>query len=390
LRPDGRWEAQYVDVRGKRRSVYGATERAARRALREALDDRDAGVVGDRRTTVGDWLDRWHAGLRPTDKRATTRDDYEYRLSLVPDWIRRRRLVELDPLDVEEMLAELLERGGARGQGLSSSTVAKVRTVMSQALQQAVKYGLTARNAAALTDPIKVEHREVEPLSDTEARALLAALAGHRLESLYLVAIEAGLRESELIGLTWDQVGLDAGTIRVARQRTRTNKGTIVEGAPKSRRSQRTVVLTPFALEALRSWRRLLLEERIAAGPGWTDLGLVWPSRVGTAIGHRNLLRHLHSTCAKAGIRRISFHTLRHSAATVMLAAGVDSRVIMDVLGHADQRMVSRYQHVVEELRRDAAAAVERAWRGTSPSQPPSETPSTTDARPREVPRTGV
>lgn len=381
LRPDGRWESRYYDARGERKSVYGRTEAEAKRALRRALDLRDGGVTSSR-VTVGAWLDRWHAGLRPTDKRETTRDDYAYRLSLVPDWIRRRRLDELDPLDVEDMLAELLERGGASGQGLAPSNVAKVRTVLAQALGQAAKYGMVARNVAALTDPVKVVTDDVEPLHLEEADQLLATIAGHRLESLYLVAVTSGIRESELIGLTWDRVDLKAGTIRVQWQRTRTNRGTIVEGDPKTRKGTRTVVLIEEAREALQAWRRRLLEERMACGDGWADNGLVWPSRVGTPLGHRNLLRHLHRACEKAGIRRISFHTLRHSAATFMLAAGVPERVIMDVLGQIDPRMIARYQHVLEQLRTEAADSMGRYWG--------SERGSTTEARPGEVPETGL
>jgi integrase len=99
---------------------------------------------------------------------------------------------------------------------------------------------------------------------------------------------------------------------------------------------------------------RRLAEERRTLGETWTANDLVWPSQVGTPLGHRALLRHLHGACARAGIRRVSFHTLRHSAATLLLAQRVDSRVVMQILGHTSPAMMRRYQHVVDELKHGA------------------------------------
>ncbi|MFW5934104.1 MAG: tyrosine-type recombinase/integrase [Actinomycetota bacterium] len=387
-RTDGRWSAKYTDARGKRRYLYGATKAEVQRKLRKALEDRDGGVASTN-VTVGEWLDRWEASLRPSDSRETTRDDYAYRLSLIPGWVRARQLAELDPLDVEDMLAELLAAGGKRGQGLAPSNVAKVRSLLAQALSQAQRYGLVARNVAALTQPVREVRSEVEPLTMAEAKRLLAQLSGHRLESLYLVAVTTGMRESELVGLRWDDVDLDAGVVWIRRQRTRTNRGTIVEGDTKSPSSRRKVVLADVAAEALRRWRPRLAAERLELGEVWEDHGLVWPSTVGTPLHHRNLLRHLHRTCEKASVRRVSFHTLRHSAGTLMLAAGVDSRVVMDVLGHTDPRMMTRYQHVVDDVRHDAAAAVNRAWGGGADPEGVSERVSDEGPRTGEVPNPG-
>lgn len=211
------------------------------------------------------------------------------------------------------------------------------------------------------------------------------------------------MRESELIGLRWEQVDLEAGTIAVSRQITRTNKGTLVEGDVKTENSKRTIPLTSMSLAALKIWRRQLLEERLALGSGWTENGLVWPSQVGTPLGHRNLLRHLHRTCERINedacdcegtcttvhFRRVSFHTLRHSAATIMLAARVDSRLIMDQLGHVDPRMVVRYQHVNQELQRGVADAVEQAWSAPVTAESPSESPSNEGPRTGDVPNSG-
>ena len=230
---------------------------------------------------------------------------------------------------------------------------------------------MLSRNPAALVDPPHVPETEILPLSLNEARSLLDAVAGHRLELLYTVAISHGIRMSEAIGAQWSYVDLEAGTFEVWPTLTRTMQGEVVEGGTKNRRRRR-FVLTATAVEQLRLHKHRLAEERLALGDGWTVSDLVWPSQVGTPLGHRALLRHLHSACARAGIRRVSFHTLRHSAATLLLAQGVDSRVVMEILGHTSPTMMRRYQHVVDELKHDAAAGMDTALRRRTPSETPS------------------
>lgn len=348
---DGRWVGKWYDRTGHPRYVYGADRQDTRRKLREKLDERDQGRVGGG-TTVGAWCDRWLRSLAKAGAPENTVDDYTYRLSLLPGWVRGTRLDELEPLDVEGALHELLATH-------ASSTVAKVRQVLGAALGQAHKYGKVARNAAKLADPIHVEEIEIVPLDPAEARALLASVSGHRLSSLYTVAIAVGVREGEAIGLRWDAVDLSAGTLTVTRQRTRTNRGKALDRKPKSG-SGRTIALPDVCVQALLEHRKRQAGERLRLGPAWKDHGLVWPSEVGTPLGARNLLRHLHGSCERAGIRRVSFHALRHSAASFLLAQGVAETVIMDVLGHSSRAMLARYAHVTDGLRREAADAMDR------------------------------
>jgi integrase len=155
---------------------------------------------------------------------------------------------------------------------------------------------------------------------------------------------------------------------------TRTMEGEVVEGGTKNRRRRR-FVLTATAVEQLHAHKRRLAVERRTLGETWTANDLVWPSQVGTPLGHRALLRHLHGACARAGIRRVSFHTLRHSAATLLLAQRVDSRVVMEILGHTSPSMMRRYQHVVDDLKHGAAAAMDAALRPRTPSETPSDVP---------------
>lgn len=380
-RSDGRWEAQYVDATGQRRSVYAPTERDAKRRLRAKLDERDQGVAGGA-TTVGAWVDDWLAGQ---SKAPTTMANRRYLASLLPDWFRRLTLADdtLTPQHVARLLDELAATPTVHGKPRAPKTVLEVRAMLRTCLRKAQRWGLLSRNAADLVDPPELDDTEVDYLTLTEARALLDAVAGHRLESLYTVALAHGVRESEAIGARWSNVNLDEGWLKIWPTITRTSEEEVFEGVTKTRRPRR-FQLTEQGIEQLRAHRARLAEERLALGPAWTDSDLVWPSSVGTPLRHRNLLRHLQERVGvKAGLRLITvgdttrssvtFHLLRHSAATLLLAQGVDSRVVMEILGHTSAAMMRRYQHVVEDLKSDAATAIGDALRPQPPSPAPSD-----------------
>jgi integrase len=146
------------------------------------------------------------------------------------------------------------------------------------------------------------------------------------------------------------------------RQITRSNEDIEVEGDPETRRSRRSLLLPRVCVDQLARHRGRQAVERRAAVV-WDDRGLVWPSETGTPpLSPSNLRRLLGRQCELAGIRPVTFHTLRHSAATLLLAQGVPSAVILDVLGHQDVRMLRRYQHVTDSLRQDAADAMDRSF----------------------------
>jgi integrase len=349
--------------------VYAQTERDVKRKLRDRLEERDQGVGGEA-TTVGGWLEAW---LSREKKRPTTMASRRYLVGLLPRWFLRMRMNDesLSPAHVARMLDELAAKPTSRGEPRAPKTVADVRTTLVRAFGQAQRWGLLSRNPAALVDPPHVPETEILPLSLEEARSLLHVVAGHRLESLYTVAISHGIRMSEAIGAQWSYVDLAAGTFEVWPTLTRTMEGDVVEGGTKNRRRRR-FVLTATAVEQLHVHEHRLAEERRTLGDAWTVNNLVWPSQVGAPLGHRALLRHLHGACARAAIRRVSFHTLRHSAATLLLAQGVDSRVVMEILGHTSPAMLRRYQHVVDELKHEAAAGMDAALRPRTPSTTPS------------------
>ncbi|MCY4661744.1 MAG: tyrosine-type recombinase/integrase [Acidobacteria bacterium] len=357
-RSDGRWMAR-VDLGwqgGKRRrqTLYGRTRVEVQGRLRDALHRADRGEAPvPMQETVGAFLARWLEGRRGRI-RPRTHESYAQlvRTRIVPD-LGRIRLAKLTPLDVSTWLSRLQEAG------VGGRTVQYARVVLRAALNQALKWELVTRNVAAMTEPPQHRRREIEPLTPDQAKALLAAVAGHRLEALFTVAVGIGLRRGEALGLSWDSVDLDAGVLSVFRTLERAGSEPRF-GEPKTARGRRTITLPNIVASALRGHRSRQLEERLAAGPRWQDFGLVFTTPTGTPLDGRNVTRRFKTILRRAGLPDIRYHDLRHTAATLLLAQGVDPRTIMETLGHSEIGMtLNTYAHVVPALQREAAAKMD-------------------------------
>jgi integrase len=232
------------------------------------------------------------------------------------------------------------------------------------ALNKAVRWGLVARNVAALVDGPRIPHHEIGPLTPEEARALLEAARGHRMEALYSVAIAIGLRQGEALGLTWQDVDLEAGVLHVRRALSRVEgEYRLVE--TKTARSRRTLALPTVALVALREHRQRQRIERVAAGKRWDGRwGLVFCTRSGRPLHGPSVTQEFQELLARVGLPRQRFHDLRHACASLLLAQGVELKVIQELLGHSAIAVTANtYAHVMGELKRDAAARMDAVFR---------------------------
>jgi integrase len=165
--------------------------------------------------------------------------------------------------------------------------------------------------------------------------------------------------------LRWSDVDIEAGRLEVAE--TRVVAEDVVTGAPKTRAGARLVALDDATVAALGSWRRRQAEERLAAGPAWSDHGLVFVDELGVPPHPETMTRWWNEAVARAGSRRIRLHDARHTAATLALRAGVPLKVVTQRLGHADVAVTMRvYQHVTAQDDRAAADALGRALGGES------------------------
>jgi len=351
----GRWVARYTLPNGRRRAVYGTTRAETAQKLAAAIRNRDAGITAlDERTTVEAFLLQWLELSVKGRNRPSTHMAYasHVRVHLVPA-LGSTPLARLTPADVERFMATKLAAG------LSPSTVARIRATLRRALTVALRQGMVVRNAAALADPPRNQPREFTPLSRDEARAFLETIRGHRLEALFVVALTTGLRQGELLGLTWDGVDFPRRriTVRQALQRIG-GEPTLVE--PKTAKSRRTITVPPVAMELLRSQHDWHTAMQSTTDEPWNRLGLVFTSVTGTPLDGSNVTHVFQRMLSQAGLPRIRFHDLRHTCASLLLAQGTHMRVIMEQLGHSQISLtMNTYSHVMPEALDDAAALMQ-------------------------------
>lgn len=383
-RADGRWAAAIdlgrEDGKRVRKHLYGTTRKAVAAKLSRALGKHDRGALvnTDDRVTVGQHLDHW---LSAVSVRPRTHRQYEQvtRLYLKPS-LGPIKLTSLQPDDVRALVRKLETRG------LSTRTATLARDVLRIALAQAVSDELVARNVAELVRRPKPTRRECETLSGAEAHALLDALKGHRLEAVVTCGVALGLRLGEVLGLQWADVDTERGRLSVRRALHVTGKRRELADL-KSKESRRTMPIPAVVLQALERHRITQAERRLLAGPEWQRSDFVFTTRIGRPmdgtlvtrdlkailgrvwIGGQAECKHTRTRdrecldCAAVRLPSLSFHGLRHSCASLLLAAGVPVRDVSELLGHSDVRLtLSTYAHVLDEGRARTSGAIDRVF----------------------------
>lgn len=365
-RADGRWEGRVSegygpDGRRRVRSVYGATRREAQDRLRELLAARPQAKGAAEHSPVGLLLDRYLEHEVRRRCRASTVAAVE---SAVRTWIRphlgTRVLGRLTARDLESWLANL------RAAGASPRTQLAAYQALSGACRWAVKRGELGVSPLAGVARPRVPRPQRRTWTREEARRVLAAAAGDRLEALLSLLLSTGLRIGEALALRWADVDLQAGRLRVVRAETEVS-GRLVEGEPKTAAGRRSVALSASTVAALRAHRaRQALEEAELSDDALATAraeGRVFRSERGGPLRSRNLrTRWWAPLLERAGVPALSFHELRHTSATLLLEAGIHPRVVQERLGHSSVAVtLDLYSHVAPDLQAEAAAALEDA-----------------------------
>jgi len=361
---------------GKRRqkwvSVKG-TKRDAERVLAETIAEIERGTyLAPAKLTVAEYLNRWYdtcsGGVR-----LNTRVRWLRAVGLWKTVLGHVPLGRLTPLDVQNALARLPAN-------LSDGSRRTYFSVLRSALDQAVKWGLLPRNPAQGAKPPARSWKEVRVWDEEQAARFLEGARSSRFYALFYTALATGMRLGELLGLTWSDVDLDAGVIRVRRSLATCvgRAGEPVWQEPKTAAGRRRIPIGAQAVEVLRQHRRAQLEQRLRAGTDWRDYGLVFCNRTGGPLFKSNVARALAACCRRAGVPRIRFHDLRHAHATFLLRQGVHPKVVSERLGHASVRLtLDTYSHVLPDTQGEAVRAVERALAGGHVSNALAERPRT-------------
>jgi integrase len=321
-----------------RKKVSGRTRAETVEKLRKLRQQVDTGIVPNDLLTVGAFLDRWLSVNVPGTVTESTEDDYNdtVRLHLRPA-LGNRRLTTLTVAELDKLW------NIKREAGYSANSVRIMRTVLRRALGQAEREGIVARNVAALSAPPRIRAKEGRTLTVQQARRLLAAAAGDRIEVAVIIALAYGMRRGEVLGLRWSALDWQAGTLGVThgvqriknRDRATERRTRLAVSELKTPKSRRILALTPELIARLREHRARQAEARIAAGEVWQEHGLVFTSEVGTPVDPDNFSHAFSRLCESAGLGHWHPHELRHSGASLMLARGTPLHVVSEVLGHA-------------------------------------------------------
>ena len=359
-RTDGRWCATVSVEGGKRKSFYGRRREDVAKQLASALKAKQDGLpLPADRLTVARFLADWLDSVRPT-LRPSTHMRYE---QLVRDHalpaIGRLQLSRVQPEHLQRLYTNRLEAGQ------SASSVRQLHAVLHRAFKQATRWGRVGRSVVDLVSPPRVERKEMTALSPDQARQLLTAAQGEPLEALYVLALNTGMRQGEILALHWRDVDLQAGMLQVKASLQRTPTGHVI-GEPKTSKSRRQIALTRAATEALRRHKVAQAEDRLRLGAAWQDLDLVFTDKVGGFIREWNLRKQSFLPLLRqANLPKIRFHDLRHTAATLLLGRGIHPKIVSEMLGHAQISVtLDLYSHVTPTMQREATDALDAVLGG--------------------------
>jgi integrase len=353
------WRIRYEVERGadgKRKTkvlTFRGSRRDAQKKLTELLAGRDSGsYVDPSRLTLGQYLNDWLAGRIGLAAKTIERHAGIVRLQINP-FIGGIELQRLRPADIDAWLKTLRASGGKNGKPLAAATVTLAHHVLCRGLQRAFAVELTVRNAAAVVKPPPIERDEVKILRADEIAATLAALRGHPLETVAIVALLTGMRRGELLALAWEHVDLGKASLRVERSLSK-GGGKISIKSPKTKAGRRTISLPPTAVSALQTHKVREMERRFAAGVGRIEPGtLVFGNPDGTPINPDYLSRDWANFVREHKLPDVTLHALRHTHASGLIASGVDV-VRGKRLGHADPAVTLKIYAHAFDARADA------------------------------------
>lgn len=357
-----------------RKRVTAKTRSGAAAKLREIRAEHEANTLPvGKSPTVEQWMNHWLSKIAARKVGPLTLEN-SYRQK-VRDYIipllGHHRLDRLTAEHIEAAWDELSEVGNPtldyeKRKPLAPNTVLQTHRILSRALKVAVQRKRLRTNPAATEgmDAPSGSKVEMTPLTLEESRKVLAAAKGKRNAARWSVALALGLRQGEALGLRWEDVNLDDGVLRVRQALQRVRGRGLVFGGLKSDAGRRDIALPAELVTQLRQHKSEQNAERIKAGSIWEDHGLVFCQENGKPIDPSRDWKSWRDLLAAAKVPKRRLHDARHAAATLMLLQGIDTRVVMQILGHSQISMTMRYQHAVDELRKDAAAKVGSALYG--------------------------
>ena len=321
-------------------------------------------LVEPTRLSVGEYLlDRWLPIMANT-LRPSTWQSYKHSIEqhVIPT-LGHLQLQRLTADHLDQLYAQLLTTGRVDGKGgLAPKTVRSIHTIVHKALRDAERKRLVNRNVAHAADPprVRAHDREMKTWTANQVRVFLAGMHGHRLYPAFLLAATTGMRRGEVLGVRWHDIDFAATPPRLSIVQTVLSINYQLSfGAPKTNRGRRSIALDRTTVDALRAHHEQQKTERTLVGDGYTSRDLAFARPDGAPIHPDYFSQAFDRAVARLGLPKIRLHDLRHTHATLGLAAGVPAKVMSDRLGHATVAFTQDvYMHAIPQLEADAAEQV--------------------------------
>ena len=299
-------------------------------------------------------MSRWMETYAATNVTLRTAHGYEgYIHRYIDPTIGKIALQSLTPSQVQKVYADMLERG------LSNTTVLHLHRVLREALGYVVKWGILARNVAYAASPPRSEQKQMAMWDVPTIIDFLELSHGTRFGHIHRFAVLTGLRRSEVCGLKWNAVDLEAGSLSVVATLQRIKGHGLITGTPKTKRSRRTVDLAPETVDLLRTVKGGQMAQQLEYGSVWQTTGYVFTSIDGSPLAPDWLSKDFCRLVRQHGLPHLTFHGLRHAFATLGLKAGISPKVVSEALGHSSVSItLDLYSHVLPNMQSELSEAV--------------------------------
>ena len=369
------WQARYTEGydlgTGKQiqRSITGKTQKEVAQKLKQATYELDQGTYKEPcRMSVKEWLDIWKAEYTGDVKESTA---YIYKKNVdmyVVPYIGSVKLQALTAPVIQALYNRLLKSQKEDCKALSAKSVRNVHGVLHKALQQAVLVGYLRVNPADACKPPKAVKKEIAPLDEGQVSEFLKAIQGHPHEYLYKITLFTGMREGEVLGLTWDCLDFKHGTLLIKQQlRREQQKGGKYYFSPPKNNKSRVLSLAPSVIQLFRLQKLKQNGMRLEAGNLWEENNLIFSNQTGGFLSYRTVYDCFKRIMDKIGSPATRFHDLRHTYAVMAIKSGDDIKTVQENLGHATAAFtLDVYGHVTAQMKQASADRMEQLIRSIS------------------------
>lgn len=366
------WEARVCVGRGldgkmERRSVYGKTKREVTAKVAEIISEVSNGIyITPNDMTLEQWLNVWKGSYLCDIKPSTVAQyDYQIRVHIVPA-IGSCKLQKITPPMIQEFYNrlvqpyELTNRFGkiVKKPGLAPKSVKNLHGVLHKAFQQAILCKFIKTNPCDACKLPRAEKKEMTAMQGQEVSDFLKAIKGDPYQHLYYVDLFTGMRQGEIMGLTWDCVDFRKGIIRVEKQlRKNHSGGSKYEFSSLKNGKTRTITAAPIVFDVLKKVKAEQSAWKLRAGEAFNnEFNLVFTNELGHHLCSVTVYNHLKKILESIGLGHIRFHDLRHSFAAISLQNGDDIKTVSENLGHATVAFtLDVYGHVTDKMKKDSA-----------------------------------